>query len=93
LEPDIALESRYSDIPQADQLASSLFLLGKGVKFGPVRRNQDYVSMNFEQWQQRSALACKEQDPAKLTGLAKELNVVLNQKTQTLDSPPCKPSE
>jgi hypothetical protein len=49
--------------------------------------------MNFEQWQQRSALACKEQAPAKLTGLAKELNVVLNQKTQTLDSLPRKPSE
>jgi hypothetical protein len=49
--------------------------------------------MNFERWQQLSALAAKEQDPAKLTDLARELNVVLNQKTQTLDSVPRKPSE
>jgi hypothetical protein len=49
--------------------------------------------MNFERWKQLSALACKEQDPAKLTDLARELNVVLNQKTQTLDSLPRKPSE
>jgi hypothetical protein len=49
--------------------------------------------MNFEQWQQLSALASQEQDPAKLTDLARERNVVLNQKTQTLDSLPRKPSE
>ena len=49
--------------------------------------------MNFEQWQQLSALASKEQDPAKLTDLARELNVVLNQKTQTLNSLPRKLSE
>jgi hypothetical protein len=49
--------------------------------------------MNFKQWQQLSALASKEQDPAKLTDLARELNVVLNQKTQALDSLPRKPSE
>jgi len=58
-----------------------------------MRRNQDYVSMNFERWKQLSALASKEQDPAKLTDLARELNVVLNQKTQTLDSLPGEPSE
>lgn len=49
--------------------------------------------MNFKQWQQLSALASKEQDPAKLTDLARELNVVLNQKTQTPDSLLRKPSE
>jgi DNA-binding MarR family transcriptional regulator len=49
--------------------------------------------MNFEQWQQLSALASKEQDPAKLTDLARKLNVVLNQKTQALDSLLRKPSE
>jgi hypothetical protein len=49
--------------------------------------------MNFERWKQLWALASKEQDPAKLTDLARELNVVLNQKTQTLDSLPRKPSE
>jgi hypothetical protein len=60
---------------------------------GPVWRNQVYVSMNFEQWQQLSALASKEQDPAKLTDLARKLNAVLNQKIQILDSVPRKPSE
>ena len=49
--------------------------------------------MNFKQWQQLSTLASKEQDPAKLTDLARELNVVLNQKTQALDSLPRKLSE
>jgi hypothetical protein len=49
--------------------------------------------MNFEQWQQLSALASKEQDPAKLTDLARKLNLVLNQKTQTLGSLPRKPLE
>jgi len=49
--------------------------------------------MNFERWQQLSALASKEQDPAKLTDLARELNVVLNQKTQTLGSLPRKPPQ
>jgi hypothetical protein len=56
---------------------------------GSIRRNQDYVSLNFERWKQLSALASKEQDPAKLT----ELNIVLTQKTQTLDTRPRKPSE
>ena len=49
--------------------------------------------MNFVQWQQLSALASKEQDPAKLTDLARKQNVVLNQKTQPLSSLPRKPSE
>jgi hypothetical protein len=49
--------------------------------------------LNFERWKQLSALASKEQDPAKLTDLARELNIVLTQKTQTLDSRPRKPSE
>jgi hypothetical protein len=60
---------------------------------GSIRRNQDYVSLNFERWKQLSALASKEQDPAKLTDLARELNIVLTQKTQTLDTRPRKPSE
>ena len=33
------------------------------------------------------------EDPAKLTDLARELNVVRNQKIRTLDSLPRKPSE
>jgi hypothetical protein len=43
--------------------------------------------MNFERWQQLSALASKEQDPEKLTELAKEMNLALTQKTATLDPP------
>jgi hypothetical protein len=43
--------------------------------------------MNFERWQQLSALASKEQDPEKLTELAREMNLALTQKTATLDPP------
>jgi hypothetical protein len=43
--------------------------------------------MNFERWQQLSALASREQDPEKLTELAKEMNLALTQKTATLDPP------
>ena len=58
-----------------------------------TRRNQDRVSMNFERWKQLAALASKEQDPARLTDLARELNLVLTEKTQTLDSLARKPPE
>jgi hypothetical protein len=51
------------------------------------------VSINFERWKQLSALASKEQDPAKLTDLKREMNVVLSQKTQTRDSLLGEPSE
>jgi hypothetical protein len=44
-------------------------------------------SKTFEQWQQLSALASKEKDPATLTDLARQINLVLNQKTQALNSP------
>jgi|HubBroStandDraft_4_1064222.scaffolds.fasta_scaffold63214_3 hypothetical protein len=46
------------------------------------------MSMNFERWKHLSALASTERDPEKLTDLARELNIVLNEKTQTLDSRP-----
>lgn len=36
--------------------------------------------MKFDRWQQLSALASKEQDPEKLTELAKEMNRVLTEK-------------
>ena len=49
--------------------------------------------MNFERWKQLSALAAKEQDPAKLTDLARELNLVLTQKAELLDTLPRKLSE
>jgi hypothetical protein len=49
--------------------------------------------MNFERWQQLSALALKEQDPAKLMALATEMNLVLTQKTPYLDPPPREPLE
>jgi hypothetical protein len=38
--------------------------------------------MNFERWKHLSALASTERDPEKLTDLARELNIVLNEKTQ-----------
>jgi hypothetical protein len=45
------------------------------------------VSKNFERWKELAALAVREQDPAKLTELATEMNLVLNQKTPHLVSP------
>jgi hypothetical protein len=45
-------------------------------------------SKTFEQWQQLSALASKEKDPETLTDLARQINLVLNQKSQVLSSPP-----
>jgi hypothetical protein len=45
-------------------------------------------SQTFEQWKQLSALASKEQDPATLTDLARQINLVLNQKAQALNCPP-----
>jgi hypothetical protein len=38
------------------------------------------MSKHFERWKQLAALASKEQDPAKLTELAHEINLVLTQK-------------
>jgi hypothetical protein len=39
------------------------------------------MSKHFERWKQLAALTAKEQDPAKLTELAHEINFVLKQKT------------
>ena len=46
------------------------------------------MSKNFERWKELATLTSKEQDPAKLTELATEMNLVLNQKTPHLVSPP-----
>jgi hypothetical protein len=51
------------------------------------------MSKNFERWKELAALTSKEQDPAKLTELASEMNLVLTQKTQYLDPPLRKPLE
>jgi hypothetical protein len=45
------------------------------------------MSKNFERWKELATLTSKEQDPAKLTELATEMNLVLSQKTQNLDPP------
>jgi hypothetical protein len=45
------------------------------------------MSKNFERWKELATLTSQEQDPAKLTELATEMNLVLNQKTQNLDPP------
>ena len=45
------------------------------------------MSKNFERWKELATLTSKEQDPAKLTELATEMNLVLNQKTSNLDPP------
>ena len=50
-------------------------------------RNEDYVSKHFDRWRELAALCLREQDPAKLTELAHEINFVLAQKTPHLDPP------
>jgi hypothetical protein len=55
-------------------------------------RNEDYVSKNFDRWKELAALCIGERDPAKLTELANEMNLVLTQKTPRLDPPLHAPS-
>jgi hypothetical protein len=45
------------------------------------------VSKNFERWKELASLTSKEQDPAKLTELAHEINLVLTQKMPHLGPP------
>ncbi len=45
------------------------------------------MSKNFERWKELASLTSREQDPAKLTELAHEINLVLTQKTPHLDPP------
>jgi hypothetical protein len=45
------------------------------------------VSKHFERWKELAALCLREQDPAKLTELANEMNLALTQKTSHLDPP------
>jgi len=51
------------------------------------------VSKNFERWKELASLTSREQDPAKLTELAHEINLVLTQKTLYLDPPLREPLE
>jgi hypothetical protein len=43
------------------------------------------VSKTFERWKELASLSSREQDPAKLTELAHEMNLVLTEKTPHLD--------
>ena len=61
--------------------------LGEHHKLCRIERNQDYVSKNFERWKELAARCLGEQDPAKLTELAKEMNLILAQKKPRLDPP------
>ena len=45
------------------------------------------MSKKFERWKELAARCLGEQDPAKLTELASEMNLVLTQKTPHLDPP------
>jgi hypothetical protein len=45
------------------------------------------MSKNFERWKELAARCLGEQDPAKLTELATEMNLILTQKTSNLDLP------
>jgi hypothetical protein len=50
------------------------------------------VSKHFERWKELAVLCLHERDPAKLTELANEMNLVLTQKTPYLDPPLYAPS-
>jgi hypothetical protein len=43
------------------------------------------MSENFERWQRLAALASKQQDPERLTELAREMNLALTQKTASIE--------
>jgi hypothetical protein len=45
------------------------------------------MSKKFERWKELAARCLGEQDPAKLTELANEMNLVLTQKTPHIDPP------
>jgi hypothetical protein len=60
---------------------------GRHPKRGRIERNQDYVSKEFERWKELAARCLGEQDPAKLTELASEMNLVLTRKTPLFDPP------
>jgi len=51
------------------------------------------VSKHFERWKELASLTSKEQDPAKLTELAHEINLVLTRRTPYLDPPLREPLE
>jgi len=62
------------------------------IRFRKIReigggRNGDYVSKHFERWEKLADLTSKEQDSAKLTELAHEINLVLAQRAPDLDPP------
>ncbi len=45
------------------------------------------MSKKFERWKELASLTSREQDPAKLTELAHEMNLILTQKIPYLDPP------
>jgi hypothetical protein len=51
------------------------------------------MSKTFERWKELAALTAKEQDPARLTELANEMNLVLTQKELYRDPPLRQPLE
>ncbi len=69
-------------------MAEQVAPLGERPRLYQFDRNQDYVPKNFERWKELAARCLGEQDPAKLTELANEMNIVLVQKTPHLDPPP-----
>ena len=54
-----------------------------------LRRGEMMMSGHFERWKELAALCLQEQDPAKLTALANEMNLALTQKTPYVDTPSC----
>ena len=81
----LALDFGLASSPIKAQEASA-----SGMRFPElfrIDRNEDHVSKHFERWKELATLTSKEQDPAKLTELANEMNLVLTQKELYLDPP------
>jgi hypothetical protein len=50
-----------------------------------IRESRKHVSKNFERWKELAACAAAEQDSARLTEIASEMNLTLIQKILTSD--------
>jgi hypothetical protein len=97
----VPLEETAEAGREAAAIIAELVLIAPEIQFSAlwviteptVPRNQDYMSEHFERWKELASLTSKEQDPAKLTELANEMNLVLTKKTPYLDPPLRKPLE
>jgi len=63
-------------------------MFSSGLTLSVHREIRTAMSKRFERWKELASLTSRERDPAKLTELAHEMNLVLIQKVPFLDPPP-----